>query len=129
MSQKIKQIIIVAVVLIVAFFGIKMFFGSPTVTDTTLTAESAAAAQFVDGQMILDLLDKLNKVTLDDSVFANKVFVSLVSFERPIEGQVVGRPNPFLPIGVDGSGIITSNNSTSSFGIIPVKKATTTNIR
>lgn len=109
MNQKTKQIIIAVVVIIVAFFGFKMFFGNPTAsTDVPLVAETGTAPQFVDGQAILILLNRLNRVTLNDSIFSNSTFNSLVSFAVPIQDQAIARPNPFAPIGVDISGPVSS---------------------
>ena len=101
MNQKTKQILIIIVIIIIAFVGYKMFFSGATPSDVTLVADSGSGQTFVDGQAILLLLNNLNKVTLDESVFSNKTFTSLISFERPIQEQIPGRPNPFLPIGVD----------------------------
>lgn len=112
MTQKIKQIIIALVIIVVAFIGFKMFFTSEP-SDVALVATQADTEQFVDGQLILALLRKLDSLILDDSVFTNKVFSSLVSFERPIEDQIPGRKNPFLPIGIEDSNLL-------------IKKATTT---
>lgn len=103
MNQKTKQIIIAVVVIIVAFFGFKFFFPSSAPTDNTLVTDNSSATQFVDGQTILALLGQLNKVTLDESIFTNKIFTSLVSFGVPIQDQAISRPNPFSPIGIDSS--------------------------
>lgn len=103
MSQKTKQTIIAIIIIIIAFIGFKMFFVDQSSTGSTLTSEVAGPGQFIDGQAILVLLNRLNQVSLDSSIFSNKVFTSLVNFEKPIEEQAVGRPNPFLPIGIDGS--------------------------
>ncbi len=102
MNQKTKQIIIVIILIIVSFVGYKMFFPANNSIDS-LVEDQSENANFVDGQTILVLLNKLNQVVIDESIFSNDIFVSLVSFERPIAEQVVGRPNPFLPIGVDSS--------------------------
>ena len=114
MTQKIKQIIVAVVIIIVAFLGFKMFFAPSESGDTTLTAEQSQASEFAEGQVILALLAKLNRVTLDRAVFSDKVFASLVSFEQPIADQIIGRQNPFLPIGKDGSGVILLQSSTTS---------------
>jgi hypothetical protein len=105
MSQLTKQIIIAVIIIIVAFVGFKMFFPGSGSGEASLVTEQSTAT-FAEGQTILNLLNKLNEVTIDDSVFSNPIFVSLVSFEIPIQDQVVGRPNPFLPIGVNNPGLI-----------------------
>jgi hypothetical protein len=112
MTEKIKQITIVVGVIIVAFIGFKMFFSTDS-SDQALTADKAANEDFVDGQVILVLLNKLEKVTLDTQIFSNEIFTSLVSFEKPIADQVAGRQNPFSPIGVDTS-VLPGPTGTSS---------------
>ncbi|MFA7252768.1 MAG: hypothetical protein WC027_02835 [Candidatus Paceibacterota bacterium] len=101
MTQKIKQIIIAAVIIIVAFVGFKMFFGNDGPADEALAVENTATGQFIDGQAILVLLGRLNQVKLDESIFSSSVFTSLESFEKPIEEQAISRNNPFAPIGVE----------------------------
>lgn len=105
MTQNIKQIIIAAIVIIVAFVGFKMFFGSDGPADEALAVDNASSAQFIDGQAILVLLGKLNQVTLDESIFTSSVFSSLESFEKPVEDQAISRNNPFAPIGVENQTI------------------------
>lgn len=114
MNQKTKQIIIILVVIIIAFIGFKMFFADQETGNTTLITDQTTTGQFVDGQTILVLLDNLNKITLDESVFSDKIFTSLVSFERPIADQIIGRPNPFLPIGLDGSSLILPKGTSTA---------------
>lgn len=112
MTQKMKQIIIAVVIIIVAFFGFRTFFAPDNTGDTALVAEQSSVVNFSEGQVILTLLKKLNQVTLDRSVFSNKVFLSLINFEQPIEDQAVGRQNPFLPIGRDNSAFSLPATST-----------------
>jgi hypothetical protein len=113
MTQNTKQIIIAIVIIIIAFFGFKMFFVSDDTGDTTLTVETGATAEFIDGQQVLTLLNNLSKVTLDQSIFTNSSFTSLVSFERNLQDQVLERKNPFLPIGVDGSNVLPPRATTT----------------
>jgi len=113
MTEKIKQTIIVVIVIIVAFIGFKMFFPGSS-GDQTLGTDNPVSEQFADGQVILTLLNKLENVSLDTTVFSDKVFVSLVSFEKSIDEQVAGRANPFLPIGVDGAGSILSRATSTA---------------
>jgi hypothetical protein len=111
MSQKIKQIIIAVVIIVIAFIGFKYFFGDTSASNSTLTADTSSQ-QFVDGQAILTLLNRLNKVTLNEAIFSNPVFAGLVSFEVPIPDQVTGRTNPFAPIGSSGGFIAPKATST-----------------
>jgi len=99
MNQKTKQIIIIIVIIVISFIGYKMFFVSSETGNTPLVSDKKVTTDFVDGQMTLALLNNLKKVTLDESVFSDEVFKSLVSFEKPIMPEPIGRQNPFLPIG------------------------------
>lgn len=114
MTPKTKQIIVALVIIVAAFIGYNMFFVGGDSYDTALAPDAQNKAQFVDGQVILALLNKLERVTLDDSIFSDKTFRSLQSFKRELEGQVSGRKNPFLPIGVEGSGIILPKTATTT---------------
>lgn len=114
MNQKTKQIIIALIVIVVAFIGFKMFFVDEESSAPALVSDNPDQVNFVDGQIILALLNRLEKVTLDDSIFTNKVFISLESFERVLEGQVAGRKNPFLPIGMDSATVLPKPSATSS---------------
>lgn len=121
MNQKTKQIIAAVVIIVVAFIGFK-FFSSGVDSGDPLTVDGGSAPVFVDGQAVLILLNKLNAVRLDESIFSNKVFNGLVSFEEPIPDQVPGRMNPFAPIGTDRVDIVSVSTSTNN-------PATTSRIR
>ena len=100
MNQKTKQIIIATIIIVIAFVVFKVFFSnSGTTIDNSLITDKVVMTGPADGQVILTLLENLKKVTLDESIFADVIFTSLVNFERPIEQQPIGRQNPFLPIG------------------------------
>lgn len=114
MNSKTKQIIIILVIIIVAFIGYKMLFVGADNSNEALEASAQNNIQFAEGQIILSLLENLDKVDLDDSIFSNKTFISLQSFRRELESQVSGRKNPFLPIGVEGPGVILSRASTTT---------------
>ena len=113
MNQKTKQIIIAMVIIIVAFLGFKYFVPSSGPADSTLVAQQPSSTQFVDGQTILALLGQLNKVSLDESIFSNKIFTSLVSFSVPVQDQAIGRQNPFSPIGIDSSAMTLPRGTSS----------------
>lgn len=70
-----------------------------------MEADSKSSQQVAEGQAILILLNQLEKVELNDAVFSNKVFTNLVSFEKTIREEPIGRENPFLPIGMSASAL------------------------
>lgn len=53
------------------------------------------------GAEIILLLQKLDRITLDTSLFDEQTFQSLKDFSITLRPQSVGRPNPFAPIGTD----------------------------
>jgi hypothetical protein len=108
MNKKTTQILIVVVVIIVAFFGFKYFFVDKQDSGASLVADNKQAEEFAEGQTILLLLNQLKRVSLDDSIFSNKTFISLVSSERELEPQVFERKNPFFPIGIESTGFVSS---------------------
>ena len=114
MTKKTIQIIIILVIIVVAFFGFKYFYADKQTGDTSLVADGTSAKEFADGQAILVLLNKLKLVTLDQSIFSNKTFISLESSERALDPQVFERKNPFFPIGMEGSGVLPTKVSTST---------------
>ena len=123
MNQRTKQIIIAVVVIIIAFFGFQMFFGTGSSSSNSTLATDNATQQFVDGQTILTLLNRLNQVTLNGAIFSDPVFNSLVSFEQPIPDQIPGRTNPFAPIGTNNASTISLHaTSTSSLKVASTTK-------
>jgi ABC-type phosphate transport system substrate-binding protein len=67
MTKKTKQIIIGAVVVIIAFVVFKVFLSNNTPSDTTLVPDQTTIT-VAGSQDILALLSSLNKVTLDQLV-------------------------------------------------------------
>lgn len=113
MNPKTKQIIAL-VIIVAAFIAYSMFFVSGDKSNSAVESSNQDQPQLVDGQVILSLLNKLDEVNLDDSIFSNKTFISLQSFKRELEGQVSGRQNPFMPIGVEGSGSLLLKNASTT---------------
>jgi hypothetical protein len=67
--------------------------------EATVVSQDVAAAEV--GNEVLSLYNKLNSVTLDQSIFSYSLYKRLIDFSRPIPQQVPGRSNPFAPIGLD----------------------------
>jgi len=113
MAKNTKQIIIAIIIIVIVFIVFKSKFTDSTPGDVSLVADQANSAQLLDGQIILGLLNKLEAVSLDDSIFSNAVFIQLKSFERELQPQVLERKNPFLPIGVENSGAVTPKGTST----------------
>ena len=61
------------------------------------TSQQIALSQQIERELLAELL-QLQEINLDDSLFNDPAFQSLVDFSRPIQAQPIGRENPFAPI-------------------------------
>ena len=74
-------------------------------TDITETASSLLSSDnAISSDDLLEATDFLQRfkvfesVQLDDSVFTDNRFSSLVDFRQPIIPTAIGRPNPYQPV-------------------------------
>ena len=72
----------------------------------------ANSGAIVVGAEIISLLDRLDAIKLDTSLFSEATFQSLKDFSIVLRSQAVGRPNPFAAIGTDTSA--SSQNSSQT---------------
>jgi hypothetical protein len=79
-------------------------------TGTSLVAEKKTA-DFADAKNILTLLNRMNQIKLDDSIFNSAVFQSLKDTTVTLVSQPTGRNNPFAPLGTDGTKTQSSTNT------------------
>jgi flagellar basal body-associated protein FliL len=100
-SSKTPLIIIILLV-IVAIGAYFYFIGTPNTNTTSsisqVTPLESANAEEV-GSRVLFLLNQINSLKIDTSIFSSTVYRSLVDYTISIPEQNVGRPNPFAPIG------------------------------
>lgn len=105
MNPKTKNIIMYGVLAVVLVFGYVFFMGGED--EDFLTAEGMP----VDGSMdtnsavsaeFLTILLNIKSLKLDDSIFSDPVFNSLIDSSIVLvpDGNE-GRPNPFAPVGFD----------------------------
>src|SRR5574343_544011 len=95
-----KILIGLVVFLVLGFLGYKLFMSEPVIpenVDGTVVSDTTSA-----GQDILDLVDKLNNISIDQDFFSSALFSRLTDFSQIIFPEVRGRVNPFAPIGSDG---------------------------
>lgn len=83
-------------------FGGYVFATQPSTTTaqgllTTTTPGSEVTG--VAGRQVISLLNQLNVINFDTSLFKNPVYQSLQDFTVDVGAQGVGRANPFLPTG------------------------------
>src|SRR3989344_2001966 len=96
-----KNIVTLTILFILLFAGYIFFFGGEGGgSDSLLTSETADIGKVSPlSRSILLTLGDLQNIKLDDSIFSNATFESLVDFGVEIPTKPVGRSNPFAPAG------------------------------
>ena len=72
------------------------------------------------GAQVLALLNRLDNIKLDDTIFHDPAFTGLQDWTITIVPQQLGRSNPFLP--VNGLDVKTTNTKTVPKISLPAKK-------
>ncbi|MDD5357101.1 MAG: hypothetical protein PHS53_03070 [Candidatus Pacebacteria bacterium] len=111
-----KTIIIILVLVGAVFLGY-WYYASPVKNpDSALLTQTTSSGVddqgLVIGQKTITLLQELEKVNIDRSIFATAAFQSLQDFGVEIQAEPIGRPDPFAPVGYE-------DGSVSSLGTIP----------
>ena len=101
-KQKILFMIIMAVLIfLICPSGKRAYQYLATADDSQLISIKDEDNISEVGRSTLETLLKLRSLSLDDSLFEDKVFKSLIDFSVELQEQPMGRNNPFAPIGVD----------------------------
>ncbi len=133
MKSIIRNIIILAVVVILGIVGYKLFFakkaaapagglkttsgvGTGTSAAPNIATTGAGSPGSVSEDDFVSILLSVKSISVDDSIFKDRGFALLQDFNRPLPPDTnPGRVNPFAPIGSDGvasaAGVTTSNPS------------------
>lgn len=107
-SKKTIIIAVVAVVLVIIYF---YFQGSASNTPASGSLLSNGALSGTDvGSSELTLLNHIQSLRIDTSVFSDPAFQSLQDYSVAIPPESVGRPNPFAPI----PGMSTTTSATGT---------------
>ncbi|MFA6095459.1 MAG: hypothetical protein WC767_01295 [Candidatus Paceibacterota bacterium] len=104
-----KNIIIAAVILAVIIFAGYFYSTRDRSADTDLLVGVPVDGAVIDGDL-LSTLRELKGLRLDEGIFQDPVFRSLVDKSRPLASQNSGRPNPFAPL--ESSAAFSSATST-----------------
>lgn len=103
--SKNKRTIIVGGIIVFAIFVYMHAFQNETQAQEPLVAPDAAAPSGAGnsqkGREILALLAELKSVRLDESIFSDPMFQSLLDTSVELNPEPKGRPNPFAPLGKD----------------------------
>jgi hypothetical protein len=93
-----KNTIIIIIGLIVVALGYFFMKGGSTVDDSALLQGDVSVMSDNSGAQVLALLNQINAIEIDPSIFNSAVYRTLRDFSVPIPPQNVGRPNPFEPV-------------------------------
>lgn len=90
-----RLVIALGVVLALIFFGYT-FFIKDSAVPTVISQTSSEA-----GDNILLLVETLNKITIDKTLFESPLFLGLQDFSVELYPEQIGRPNPFASVGAE----------------------------
>ncbi len=113
MKGILKKIIIFVVVFICIVVVWSMVSGkkdsSESLTSSSGTVDTSllSTEQSVVADEFLNTLINLHTITLDDAIFSDARFASLVDYTVQLTPQTVGRSNPFTPVGFTPSSTTT----------------------
>lgn len=93
---KYKSFLFLFGALAVAFFAYTYFFPSGEDSGEGLTSENVVASP-IENELV-QLLLRLESVTLPEGIFGNSSFRSLQDFSQEIAPEPRGRENPFAPL-------------------------------
>ena len=100
-KNKRRNLVLGITMLLVCFFAYQYWVVAETENDSQLISTKNDSTVVVGDEM-LQLLSELKTLTLDESIFTDKVFQNLEDFSMKLQPQPAGRNNPFSPIGTDG---------------------------
>ncbi len=118
MSKKVKIFAIVVGIIAVAILAFSYLGNNAPTTNTTGISSTAGgtATTSVPGGIpsqsdagFLQVLSTIDSITLDTSIFSNAGYKALRDFPVSLGTAVIGRQNPFAPIGSDSSASDTAN--------------------
>jgi hypothetical protein len=92
-----STIIIIIVAVLVGFGYFYVRGGTSSDTSALLQGSSAGISNNRAGQ-ILALLNQVNTIKIDATLFSSAIYKTLRDNTVPIPPQGVGRPNPFAPV-------------------------------
>jgi len=100
-----KTTFIALAVIVVVALGI-FFYTKGTPVDSTSSLDIATVGDsqgYVDAQLVSDrilvLLNEIDNLEIDTSLFESSVYKSLTDYTITIPEESVGRTNPFAPVG------------------------------
>jgi hypothetical protein len=98
---------IISILIIVLLFVVYSIFIKPDPEQEALLKSTASAktGSEIVGADIIKALNQIESLKLDQSIFADIVYLSLIDRSQEIPLEEVGRSNPFAPLGTDAVSI------------------------
>lgn len=96
MKSVIKNLAFVLGFALILWFGYMYFFAG---SDDILEESGGQNQAVIEGQEFLTRLQELRELELDDTVFADLRFRTLIDYRQPLTPEPYGRSNPFEPTG------------------------------
>ncbi len=79
--------------------GIYLYFNQGLVGEALLSSEEAVSSDaLLDTQNLLQRFQVFESVKLDNVLFVDERFKSLVDFRQPVVPTAIGRANPYVPV-------------------------------
>lgn len=97
-NSPIRKIITIGIFAVLLFSALYFFVFNKNTPPITFDQFGNPVQAQVVGQDLVDLLNQLQGVTLDDSLFAKQAFINLTDYAITLSNEPQGRANPFGPI-------------------------------
>lgn len=94
--KKYKNTLLIIVIIVLLFSAYTILFGNDD--DNVLSVIEPQGPGATVERELLALLLELRSIELNENIFNDPVFKSLINFSRPIAPEPVGRENPFAPV-------------------------------
>ena len=100
-----KTIITIVIVIGLIFLGYS-YYATPKPASNELLVSSGAVGTTDSsvGRKIITLLSEMQNISIDQSIFSSATFQSLLDFGVEIQPELIGRHDPFAPIGFEQGG-------------------------
>ncbi len=93
-----KSILISIAIVVIAVIGYFYYSGKSQGSDTSLLVATPNAEEQAVGARVLSLLNQIQSLHIDTTIFKNPAYQSLRDYTVSIPALNVGRYNPFAPL-------------------------------
>lgn len=133
MSKKAKTILIILMVILAVVFVVIMRGNSSAQKKSTTGLSSSvtvplpgAPTSEIGNDEFSALLSRISRITINTALFKNPAYMTLRDYPVVLGTDLVGRTNPFAPIGSDGPIQVPGSTAVSIQTLQPAKITSTT---